>query len=146
MPASPIWSRCNFNRGRAEEAAGYLAQIRLVQQMREHRGRDTEAALVALWRDEITPHVKQGVWTVLGSAIHSADYTVRLRRELTKLVGPEDANLLIANLSDEAGLLASLGRWWDWHRWPAAKCHGNRSGPIRSPGTARVRNIGSPSG
>lgn len=45
----------------------------------------------------------------MGTVNHSTDYTVRLRRDLTTLVGPEDANVLIANLSDEAGLLPSLG-------------------------------------
>jgi pyruvate,water dikinase len=34
---------------------------------------------------------------------------MRLRRKLTALVGPEDADLLIANLSDDASLLPSLG-------------------------------------
>jgi phosphohistidine swiveling domain-containing protein len=65
--------------------------------------------LVTLWQDEIRPHIKRGVWTVLGTVDHSTGYTSRLCRELTALVGAEDANLLIANLSDEAGLLASLG-------------------------------------
>jgi len=65
--------------------------------------------LVTLWQDEIRPHIKRGVWTVLGTVDHSTGYTTPLRRELTALVGPEDANLLIANLSDEAGLLPSLG-------------------------------------
>ena len=73
------------------------------------RAETSGAGLAALWRDEIGPHVKQGAWTVLGTANHAADYTVGLRRDLTTLVGPEDASLLIANLSDEAELLPSLG-------------------------------------
>jgi len=80
------------------------------QRMRERiRAETSGAGLVALWRDEIGPHVKQGAWTVLGTVDHATTYTVRLRRDLTSLVGPEDANLLIANLSDEAELLPSLG-------------------------------------
>lgn len=70
---------------------------------------ETQAALVTLWQDEITPHLKQGVWCVLGSVAHSANYTMQLRRELSQLVGPDDANELIANLSDGSGPLASLG-------------------------------------
>ena len=70
---------------------------------------DSKSGLLHLWRIEIAPHIKQGVWTVLGTATHSSDYTMKLRRTLTKLVGPEDANLLIANVSDAADLLPSLG-------------------------------------
>jgi pyruvate,water dikinase len=73
------------------------------------RAETSGKGLVALWRDEIGPHVEQGAWTVLGTANHAADYTVGLRRDLTDLVGSEDANLLIANLSGEAELLPSLG-------------------------------------
>lgn len=39
---------------------------------------------------------------------YSANYTVKLRRELVNLVGPDDADVLIANLSDSSGPLASL--------------------------------------
>jgi pyruvate,water dikinase len=78
--------------------------------MRERiQAEESRAGLAALWQDEIKPHVKGGVWTVLGTVNHSSDYTVRLRRELTTLVGPEDAHVLIANLSDDASLLPSLG-------------------------------------
>ena len=80
------------------------------QRMKERIGVEASGAgLVALWRDEIGPHVKKGAWTVLGTVNQTTDYTVRLRRDLTTLVGPDDASLLIANLSDEAELLPSLG-------------------------------------
>ncbi len=64
-------------------------------------------SLAALWRNEIGPHVKFGRWCVLGIAMHSADFTMALRRELAGLVGAEDASSLIANVSGDAGL-ASL--------------------------------------
>ena len=54
------------------------------------------------------------VWGVLESVTRSADYTMKLRRELTALVGPDDASVLISNLSanwgseEDSGLLASL--------------------------------------
>ena len=80
------------------------------RQMKERiRAVTSGAGLVALWREEIGPHIQQGAWTVLGTANHAADYTVGLRRDLTDLVGSEDANLLIANLSEEGELLPSLG-------------------------------------
>lgn len=67
------------------------------------------ADLLTLWQRQIAPHVQKGVWCVLGSATHSADYTLQLRRDLSQNVGPEDANRLIANLSERNDLLASLG-------------------------------------
>lgn len=66
------------------------------------------ADLHALWQDDIGLHVKHGRWCVMGIAMHSADYTMRLRRELTDLVGADDATILIANVGAGGGL-ASLG-------------------------------------
>jgi phosphohistidine swiveling domain-containing protein len=90
---------------------GYLAtNPEWCQRTKERiRSEASGTSLATLWRQEIKPHIKRGVWTVLGTVDHSTNYTVRLRRDLTALVGPEDANLLIANLSDEGGLLPSLG-------------------------------------
>ncbi len=85
LAANPSWFQAM--RGRVREAASLLS-------------------LRALW-DEIRPHVKQGRWCVMGGAVYSADYTMQLRRDLTVLVGADDANALIANVSEE-GLLASL--------------------------------------
>jgi pyruvate,water dikinase len=45
----------------------------------------------------------------MGSVSASTAFTMKLRQELNELVGPDDANILISNLSDETGLLASLG-------------------------------------
>jgi phosphoenolpyruvate synthase/pyruvate phosphate dikinase len=70
---------------------------------------EAKAELHALWRKEIWPHVSTGLWSVMGSVNSSTAYTMKLRRELDELVGPEDANILISNLSDESGMLASLG-------------------------------------
>jgi pyruvate,water dikinase len=63
----------------------------------------------SLWHTEMKSHIKRGVWCVLGSVTHSADYTLQLRRRLSELVGSQDANILIANLSNENELLESLG-------------------------------------
>jgi pyruvate,water dikinase len=67
------------------------------------------SGLVYLWKREIAAHIKKGVWCVLGSATYSSDYALKLRRDLMKLVGAADANILIANLSEPEELLASLG-------------------------------------
>lgn len=68
----------------------------------------SQADLHALWQHTVGPHVKQGVWCVLGIAKDSADYTMKLRRELVDLVGADDANTLIGNVGAGDGL-ASLG-------------------------------------
>lgn len=69
----------------------------------------TMAELFVLWNREVWPHVRGGLWSVMGSVNSSTAFTMKLRQELNDLVGPEDANILISNLSDESGLLASLG-------------------------------------
>lgn len=70
---------------------------------------DTKEVLLSLWHEEIRPHVTQAVWGILGSATSAADYALRLRRDLSVLVGPDDADKLISNLSGGQGQLESLG-------------------------------------
>ena len=105
----------NGLRVRAKQMAGvrrvsaYLAaNPDWFERTRAHVQGCDRAGLRTLWQREISPHVKQGVWSVLGIATHSADYTMGLRRELDNLVGPDDASILIANVGDGNGL-ASLG-------------------------------------
>jgi phosphohistidine swiveling domain-containing protein len=69
----------------------------------------TTTGLRDLWLTKMRPHIKTGVWCVLGSATYSADYTLKLRRELAERVGPQDADSLIANLSVGEAPLDSLG-------------------------------------
>ncbi|MGD2147273.1 MAG: PEP-utilizing enzyme [Anaerolineae bacterium] len=69
----------------------------------------TASSLHDLWHSEVQPQVKTGVWCTLGSVSASSTYTLKLRRRLAALVGPEDADTLIANLSGEDVPLASLG-------------------------------------
>lgn len=79
------------------------------------REANTRSELLALWREQISPHVTQNIWPVLGSVSHYADYTAVLRRQLTRLVGPEESDVLLSNLGGNsekettAGLLPSLG-------------------------------------
>jgi phosphohistidine swiveling domain-containing protein len=70
---------------------------------------ESKSQLKALWVEEIKPHIKFGVWCVLGSATYSANYTMQLRRDLSQLVGPDDANILVANLSKTNQYLESIG-------------------------------------
>jgi len=95
-------------RGVQKLSSYLLANPAWFGQMRERVRAANKTSLLSLWRGEIRPYIKQGVWCVLGSVTHSTDYTLRLRQDLTELVGPDDANILIANLSDSSGRLASL--------------------------------------
>jgi pyruvate,water dikinase len=65
--------------------------------------------LVSIWLDEIVPYVLQCFWMVVGSAWEYGERVGDLRRDLIKLVGEEDADALLSNVSQEADLLASLG-------------------------------------
>jgi pyruvate,water dikinase len=69
----------------------------------------TKADLLALWHEKLHPHLTSTVWIVLGSATHANDYTMALRWELTELVGPDDASVLLSNVSRGANPVASLG-------------------------------------
>jgi pyruvate,water dikinase len=88
LESNPVWFRMMQNRIRRIEA---------------------KAEQYTLWRQEIWPHISSGLWSVMGSVNSSTAYTMKLRRELDDFVGPDDANILISNLSDESGTLASLG-------------------------------------
>jgi phosphohistidine swiveling domain-containing protein len=66
------------------------------------------AALITVWHEEIYPKLADGAM-VLGGATQPLEATVKLRKELTDLVGEADANALFSSLSSEDDLLASLG-------------------------------------
>lgn len=76
---------------------------------------NTKAELNSLWQREILPHLQNTVWYVMASVTQFSGYTIKLRRELTELIGPENADLFISGLSsssdvrDSSKLLASLG-------------------------------------
>lgn len=67
------------------------------------------AELDSLWREEIEPYGLRVWWGFLHSTNHYVDYTMRLRRALAQLVGPDDADLLITGVAGESEVLASLG-------------------------------------
>lgn len=69
----------------------------------------TQSGLLKIWQDDIQEHLQQGFWVVMSAANASMDYTSKLRKKLSRLIPPEDANTLLTNLSAENELLASLG-------------------------------------
>lgn len=79
------------------------------------QGSSSKEQLSLMWKNEILPHLKLTVWYVMGSVTQFSGYTIKLRRRLTELVGPDDADTLISGLSkssdesDGSSLLASLG-------------------------------------
>ena len=98
------------DRGRARLPAYLSTNPGWFDRMRDSLAEvESRQALVRLWQTEINPHLKAGVWTVLGTVSHSSDYTLKLRRRLSDLLGAEDVDALISNLSDSSGLLPSLG-------------------------------------
>jgi pyruvate,water dikinase len=65
--------------------------------------------VAALWEREISVRSVQAYIGVLSSAMRFTNYTGPVRQRLSRLVGPEDADALISNLSSESELLPSLG-------------------------------------
>ena len=129
LPIIPLsmWSRIstllNFvkiqikHKSAIREIPRYLAaNVAWCQRMREqiHEIKD-KAELKSLWLKEIGPHLELGVWYAIGSASNFTDHAMKLRSELTGLVGPDDADALFSSLSSSkdvgggSGLLASLG-------------------------------------
>jgi phosphohistidine swiveling domain-containing protein len=123
IPGIPV-SRLRLLRGMVSALEVELKQRRAIRASRDYvdsnigwfqqirkaiQSQDTESGLRDLWAAEMRAHTKQGVWCVLASAGFSADYTLKLRRQLAEWVGPDDANILIANLSSGDAPLESLG-------------------------------------
>jgi phosphohistidine swiveling domain-containing protein len=77
----------------------------LRQRIQQTRARD---GLIAFWHKEVMPWLADGIW-ILAGATQPLEATVKLRKELTELVGEADANALFSGLSSEDDLLASLG-------------------------------------
>jgi pyruvate,water dikinase len=65
-------------------------------------------ALADFFEKGMAPHIKAGAWSVLGCVSRSSVWMTRLRKDLTKLIGAEDAHYLIGNIGERSGFLASL--------------------------------------
>ncbi len=66
----------------------------------------TPTELIALWNDSIALQHRDCMIHIVAAG---SDIQVRLERELSELVGPEDANALLSNLSGVSSRLESLG-------------------------------------
>lgn len=91
-----------------KQAVAYLKENR--QRCAELRGSIREISaktdLLALWRDEISPLYRDSIFHIVAAG---SDTQVRLERDLRVLVGAEDANTLLSNLSGLSERLESLG-------------------------------------
>lgn len=86
---------------------GFLAENpEWCAEMRRRIDRADPAGLLMLWRDEITPY---SLYTFFIANAAATDLPHRLEKELGELVGTEDANALLSNLSGLTSPLASLG-------------------------------------
>jgi len=89
----------------------YLASS--AQWCREMRNRldaiRTGTELADFWEYGLATYGMNGFWIVFSSAVRYSDMVGKLRKELTRLVGKEDASILLSSVSTEQELLASLG-------------------------------------
>lgn len=79
----------------------------------------TGPELADLWEHELARYGMDGFWIVFSSAVRYSDMVAKLRKDLTLLVGREDAGILLSGVSTERDLLASLGLVvgaWKVHR------------------------------
>ncbi|WP_028399608.1 PEP/pyruvate-binding domain-containing protein [Ectobacillus panaciterrae] len=79
-----------------------------VQTTEKIRYARTKQELLVLWKEELYPYICKAWFTLLAGGRKSGRTSSKLTTKLTKLVGKEDANLLLSNLRGNAGL-ASLG-------------------------------------
>lgn len=91
-----------------KKVPAYLAQNRqhCANLQKQIERSETKALLVRLWQDEIVPSYVDGLFYVVAT---SSDAQVRLEQELRDLVGADDANILLSNLSGLSSRLESLG-------------------------------------
>jgi hypothetical protein len=67
--------------------------------------------LVDLWKNEIFPGYCDSLIHIIAA---SSDIQVRVDRELHGLVGDDDANALLSNLSENLRNWKALAPWLDW--------------------------------
>jgi pyruvate,water dikinase len=103
-----LW-RTNRQFGKYRKLApAFVAQNRSrCKELREKiRQETTKTGLFAIWNHEISPQYCDSIFHIVAAG---SDIQVRLERELRDLVGAEDANALLSNLSGPSGRLESLG-------------------------------------
>lgn len=89
-------------------APKFLAENRQVcAELREKVSRTTaKTDLVTLWEKEIFPRYRDSFLYIVAN---SMDVQIKVERELKKLVGPDEANVLMSNLSGASSMLESMG-------------------------------------
>ena len=80
---------------------------------------ETGTELADFWEQDLATYGMDGFWIVFSSAVRYTDIVGKLRKDLTRLVGKDDASVLLSSVSTERELLASLGvvvGVWKVHR------------------------------
>jgi phosphohistidine swiveling domain-containing protein len=73
------------------------------------QGARTREELVRLMEEELEPQSLEAFWRSYATALQYSGLVGKLRRELAEMVGAEDADALLSNVSSHDELLASLG-------------------------------------
>lgn len=91
--------------------AQWLASTRSWCTTMHQRIRDIETTgeLLSLWREELEPYHVESLWMIKAAGSLYVDVEPGVRRKLTKMVGPTDANTLLSGTSSRADILASIG-------------------------------------
>ena len=76
---------------------------------RQIQAAQTKGELVGLLDNVLDPRTREAFWCNYATALRYSELVGKLRRELTALVGPADADTLLSNVSRSDALLASLG-------------------------------------
>ena len=70
---------------------------------------NTNDELIDLWWGEIDTYGRKHFWGLIAITYRYGELAGKLRKDLRQLVGIEDAEILLSNVSDDGELLASLG-------------------------------------
>jgi hypothetical protein len=73
------------------------------------RSGETSEELARLMRDELMPTAVESFWKVMATTLRHGELVARARRELVRMVGVEDADVLLANVSNRDEILVSMG-------------------------------------
>jgi pyruvate,water dikinase len=102
-----LQSRGQFGKYRKQQSKFLAENQQKCAELREViRQETTTAGLAALWDSELYPLYRDSMIHIVASG---SDVQVRLERELRDLVGADDANALLSNLSGLSSRLESLG-------------------------------------
>jgi pyruvate,water dikinase len=69
----------------------------------------TTSELAAAMDDALLPRTLDSFWRLLATTFRHGELVSKARRELSELVSPEDADVLLSNVSRQGDILASMG-------------------------------------